>query len=46
MAEDMIRVPRKEYEALKRQANIDVSLLKQFLASFKDLKLGRIRRVK
>ena len=35
-----------EYEKLKKEANIDVDLLKQFLQSFKDIKEGRIRRVK
>jgi hypothetical protein len=44
--EDMVKIPRKEYEKLKMQANIDVDLLKQFLRSLKDIKEGRIRRVK
>jgi len=44
--EEMIKIPRKEYEKLKMQANIDVDLLKQFLESFKDIKKGRIRRVR
>lgn len=42
----MITIPRSEYERLKRQANIDVDLLKQFVESFKDIKEGRVRRVK
>ena len=42
----MIKVPRKEYEKLKMQANIDVNLLRQLIESFKDFKEGRVRRVK
>ena len=44
--EDTVVIPRKEYEKLKMQANIDVDLLKQFMTSFKDIKEGRVRRVK
>lgn len=44
--EDMITIPKTEYEKLKIQANIDVDLLKQLAESFKDIKCGRIRRVK
>ena len=33
-------------EKLKVQANIDVELLGQLMESFKDIKEGRIRRVK
>ena len=44
--EEMIKIPKSEYERLKMQAGIDVDLLKQFLESFKDIKEGRIRRVK
>lgn len=43
---EMITIPKKEYEKLKTQANIDVELLKQFMESFKDIRAGRIRRVK
>ena len=42
---ETVTIPKEEYEKLKRQANIDVDLLKQFLESFKDIKEGRIRRV-
>ncbi len=42
----MATIPKKEYEKLKMQANIDVELLEQFMESFKDIKAGRIRRVK
>ena len=42
----MITIPIKEYEELKRNANIDVNLLHQLMESFRDIKEGRIRRVK
>ena len=42
----MVTIPKKEYEKLKMQANIDIELLEQFMESFKDIKAGRIRRVK
>ena len=45
----MIRIPRKEYERLKMQANIanvDVELINQLIDSFRDIKEGRIIRVK
>ncbi len=42
----MITIPKTEYEKLKRRANIDVELLKQLMESFKDIKEGRVRRVK
>lgn len=41
-----ITIPREEYERLKMQANIDLELLKQLMRSFKDIKFGRVRRVK
>lgn len=46
MEEEMITIPKKEYEELKMKANIDINLLEQFMESFKDIKAGRIRRVK
>lgn len=42
----MIEIPKKEYEKLKRQANIDVDLLKELMEGLKDIKSGNIRRVK
>jgi len=42
----MINIPRAEYERLKMQANIDVDLLKQLVRSVKDIKEGRLIRVK
>lgn len=43
---ETITIPKQEYEKLKMQANIDVDLLKQLIDSFKDIKEGRIRKVK
>ncbi len=43
---EMISIPKDEYERLKMQANIDVDLLKQLVRSVKDIKEGRVIRVK
>jgi len=43
---ETVTIPKKEYERLKKQAEIDVELLKQLMESFRDIKAGRIRRVK
>jgi len=42
----MIKIPKEEYEKLKMQADIDVDLLKQLARSLKDIKEGRVIRVK
>ena len=44
--EEMITIPKKEYEKLKMQANVDVDFLEQLMESFRDIKTGRIERVK
>ena len=44
-----VTIPKNEYERLRmqaRMANIDVDLLMQLIQSVKDIKAGRIRRVK
>jgi hypothetical protein len=43
---EMINIPKDEYERLKMQANIDLDLLKQLVRSVKDIKEGRVIRVK
>ena len=43
---ETVTIPKKEYEKLKMQADVDADLLKQLVESFKDIKAGRIRRVK
>ena len=42
----MISIPKEEYERLKMQANIDIDLLKQLVRSVKDIKEGKVIRVK
>jgi len=42
----MITIPKEEYEELKKRAEVDVELLQQLMQSFKDIKEGKIRRVK
>ena len=44
--QETITISKEEYELLKKQSKIDLDLLKQFVESFKDIKEGRIRRVK
>ena len=46
MEKDTIIISKEEYDRLRMQANIDVELLKQLMESFKDIKEGRVRRVK
>ena len=41
-----VTIPKQEYNRLKKQANIDMSLLKQLIGSLADIKSGKIRRVK
>lgn len=41
-----VTILRTEYERLKMRANIDIELLEQLIDSFKDIRMGRIRRVK
>ena len=43
---ETVTISKEEYELLKKQSNIDLDLLKQFVESFKDIKEGRLRRVK
>ena len=42
----MIEIPKEKYLELKRRADIDVDLLKQLIQSFKDIKEGKVIRVK
>ena len=44
--EEMIKISREEYEKLKMKANIDLDLLRQLVNSLKDIKEGRVIRVK
>ncbi len=42
----MVKIPKDEYEKLKMQANIDLDLLRQLVNSLKDIKEGRVIRVR
>ena len=46
MKEELITIPIQEYEKLQKQAKIDMDILNQLMSSFKDIKEGRVRRVK
>jgi len=46
MGSETVTISKEEYEKLKSQANVDIELLEQLMESFKDIKAGRIRRVK
>jgi len=45
METQMVKVPRKEYERLKKLERVDFDLILQFKRSLEDVKAGRIRRV-
>lgn len=44
--QETVTIPRKEYEDLRRQAEIDMDILQQLISSFRDIKEGRVRRVR
>lgn len=46
MKEEMIMVKKEEYQKLKKQANIDMEFLSNLISSLRDIKEGRVRRVK
>ena len=39
---ETVTIPRKEYEALKKKAEIDLELVEKIKRSLEDIKLGRI----
>ena len=43
---ETVTIPKQEYVKLKKQAHIDMDILRQLISSFKDIKEGRVRRVK
>ncbi len=43
---ETITIPKKEYENLKKQAKIDLDFLQELMNSFRDIKEGRVRRVR
>ncbi len=44
--QETVTILRTEYDSLKRQAEIDMDILQQLISSFRDIKEGRVRRVK
>lgn len=44
--EDMITIPKEEYEILKNCSEIDVDLLRQLITSIKNIKNNELRLVK
>jgi hypothetical protein len=46
MTQATVTISKTEYEQLKKQADIDMDIMRQFISSLKDIKKGRIRRVK
>ena len=43
---ETVTISKQEYESLKLKANIDMDILQQLISSFRDIKEGRVRRVK
>jgi len=46
MATETVTIPLREYENLKLQAKIDMDFLQQLMSSFKDIKEGKVIKVK
>lgn len=44
--EEMIKIPKVEYEELKRKAEVDEELLQELVEGLKDIKAGRVIRVR
>ena len=43
---ETVIIPKKEYKNLKKMAKIDLDLLQQLMTSFKDIKEGRVRKIR
>ena len=43
---ETVTLSKQEYEHLKEQAEIDIELLHQLTSSLRDIKEGKVRRVK
>jgi len=43
---EMVTVPKKEYEELKKKAKIEEGLLQELVEGLKDVKSGNVKRVK
>lgn len=46
METEMITIPKKQFEELKRKAEIDEELLEELVQGLKDIKAGNVRRVR
>ncbi|MDP3916773.1 MAG: hypothetical protein Q8Q42_00610 [Nanoarchaeota archaeon] len=46
MKQEMVTIPKKEYDELKDKVEIDEELLNNLLDGIRDIKAGRIERVK
>ena len=44
--QERIEIPKMEYEKLKRKAEVDEELLNELVQGLKDIKEGRVKRVK
>ena len=43
---ETVTITKQEYEELKKKANIDEELLKGLIQGLKDIKEGRVKRVR
>ncbi|MFH1593003.1 MAG: hypothetical protein ABIB47_06585 [Candidatus Woesearchaeota archaeon] len=43
---ETVTIPKQEFEELKKKAEIDEELLQELVQGLKDIKAGRVRRVK
>ena len=46
MKQGTVTIPKQEYEELKKKADIDEELLKDLIQGLRDIKEGRIKRVR
>ena len=46
MHQEMVTIPKKEYDELKKMSEIDFDILHQLLSSFRDIREGRVRKVR
>ena len=46
MTQETVTIPKEEYEKLKKQSQLDMDIMHQLISSFKDIKEGKVRRVK
>lgn len=45
MGQEMVQIPKEEYERLKKLEEIDFDLIRQFASSLTDLKQGRFKKL-